>query len=72
MENKLLILFVGDYIQLHTNFYGLDSDWVQIIGIEPYDICLLSNGARVCASREYIKAVLSDSQYKGSLNNAKA
>jgi hypothetical protein len=64
MENKLLILFVGDYIQLHNNFYGSASDWLQVIGIEPYDICLLSNGARVCASREYIKAVLSDSQYK--------
>ena len=70
MENKLLILFVGDYIQLHNNFYGSDSDWLQVIGIEPYDICLLSNGARVCASREYIKAVLSESQYKGSLDNA--
>ncbi len=56
MENKLLILFVGDYIQLHNNFYGSDSDWLQVTGIEPYDICLLSNGARVCASREYIKA----------------
>lgn len=71
MENKTLILFVGDYVQLHDNFYGNDSDWVQIIGIEPYDICMLSNGARVCASREYIKAVLSENQYKGSLNNGK-
>ena len=71
MENKTMILFVGDYIQLHDNFYGSDSDWVQIIGVEPYDICLLSNGARVCASAEYIKAVLSESQYKGSLDNEK-
>ena len=60
-----MILFVGDYIQLHHNFYGEDSDWLQVIGIEPYDICLLSNGARVCASREYIKAVLTENQYKG-------
>jgi len=65
MENKPMILFVGDYIQLHQNFYGQDSDWLQVIGIEPYDICLLSNGARVCASREYIKAVLTENQYKG-------
>jgi len=71
MENKTMILFMGDYVQLHDNFYGNDSDWLQIIGIEPYDICLLSNGARVCASSEYIKAVLSENQYKGSLNNAK-
>mgnify|MGYP003661967562 CR=1 FL=1 len=59
-----MILFVGDYIQLH------DSDWLQVIGIEPYDICLLSNGARVCASAEYIGAVLSENQYKGA-NNGK-
>ena len=65
MENKTMILFVGDYIQLHHNFYGEDSDWLQVIGIETYDICLLSNGARVCASREYIKAVLTENQYKG-------
>ena len=71
MENKTMILFVGDYIQLHDNFYGSDSDWLQVIGIEPYDICLLSNGARVCASAEYIGAVLSESQYKGSLDNGK-
>lgn len=69
MENKTLILFVGDYIQLHDNFYGNDSDWIQIIGVEPYDICLLSNGARVCASREYVKAVLSESQYNRRLDN---
>jgi hypothetical protein len=61
---RQLILFIGDYIQLHNNFLGDDSEWLQIIGIEPYDICLLSNGASVCASVEYIKAVLSESQYK--------
>lgn len=59
-----LILFIGDYIRLHNTFLGDDSEWLQIIGIEPYDICLLSNGARVCASVEYVKAVLSESQYK--------
>ena len=71
MKKETMILFAGDYIQLHNNFYGNDSDWLQVIEIEPYDICLLSNGARVCASAEYIKAVLSENQYKGSLNNGK-
>ena len=59
-----LMVFVGDYIQLHDNFLGDDAEWVQVIDIEPYDLCLLSNGARVCASVEYIKTVLSESQYK--------
>jgi hypothetical protein len=59
-----LMLFVGDYIQLHNNFLGGDSDWLQVVDIEPYDLCLLSNGARVCASSEYVKSTLSESQYK--------
>jgi hypothetical protein len=64
-----LILFVGDYIQLQNNFYGHDSEWLNIIDIEPYDICVLSNGARVCASTEYIAGVLSAIQYR-ELKNA--
>ena len=59
-----LMVFVGDYVQLHDNFLGNDSEWLQVIDIEPYDLCLLSNGARVCASIEYVKALLSESQYK--------
>ena len=58
-----LILFVGDYIQLHNNFFGSASDWLKVVGIEPYDICVLSDGSRVCASFEYVKSVLSESQY---------
>jgi len=68
MSNQKLILFVGDYVQLHDNFLGNDSEWVQVIDIEPYDICVLSNGARVCASSEYIKQALSDGQYKEKHN----
>lgn len=58
-----LILFIGDYIQLHNNFLGDDADWLKVVGIEPYDICVLSDGSRVCASFEYVKSVLSESQY---------
>ena len=58
-----LILFVGDYIQLHDNFFASASDWLKVVGIEPYDICVLSDGSRVCASFEYVKSVLSESQY---------
>ena len=63
-----LMLFVGDYVQLHDNFLGNDSEWLQVIDIEPYDLCLLSNGSRVCASSEYIKAALSKGQYKEKHN----
>lgn len=59
-----LILFVGDYIQLHDNFFtGDNAEWFQVVGIEPYDICVLSNGCRVCASFEYVKSALSQSEY---------
>ena len=64
MSNQKLMLFVGDYVQLHDNFLGNDSEWLQVIEIEPYDICVLSNGAHVCASSEYVKAALSECQYK--------
>jgi len=66
MPNRpnILILFVGDYVQLHHNLYGDDSEWYWIIEIEPYDICVLSNGARVCASTEYIANVLTPIEYK--------
>lgn len=67
-KSKQLILFIGDYIQLHENFYGNSSDWLNITDIEPYDICVLSNGARVCASTEYIAGVLSAIEYKGQKN----
>ena len=63
-----LMLFIGDYVQLHSNFLGDDADWLQVIDVEPYDLCLLSNGSRVCASSEYIKATLSECQYKEKYN----
>ena len=65
MANQL-ILFIGDYVQLHNNFYGDDSEWLKVTDIEPYDICLLSNGARVCASPEYIADAKSINEYKGA------
>jgi hypothetical protein len=61
---NILILFVGDYVQLHHNFYGHNQEWLRITEIEPYDICVLSNGARVCASTEYIANVMSAIEYK--------
>jgi len=66
-QPNILILFVGDYVRLHHNFYGDDSEWLSITEIEPYDICLLSNGARVCASREYIANVMSAIEYKDQI-----
>ena len=59
-----LILFEGDYVCLHHNFYGDNTDWLKIKTIEPYDICVLSNGARVCASPEYISNVKSPIEYQ--------
>lgn len=59
-----LILFIGDYVRLHDNFYGDDAEWLNICDIEPYDICVLSNGARVCASTEYIAGALSPIEYR--------
>ena len=63
-NHNQLILYIGDYVRLHNNFYGHDSDWLNITDIEPYDICVLSNGARVCASVEYIADALSPVEYK--------
>lgn len=63
-NHNQLILYIGDYVRLHNNFYGHDSDWLNITDVEPYDICVLSNGARVCASVEYIAGVLSPVEYK--------
>lgn len=58
------IIFVGDYIQLKNNFYGNNSDWLRVDDCEVYDICVLSNGVRVCASAEYIASVKSADEYK--------
>ena len=64
LKGRDMILFIGDYIQLKNNFYGSNSEWLRVDDIEPYDICLLSNGARVCASNEYILQAKSATQYQ--------
>jgi hypothetical protein len=52
-----MIIFEGDFVQLHDNFDGYNDTWLQVVTIEPYDICVLSNGRFVCASDYYISAV---------------
>ena len=54
-----MIIFEGDFVQLHTNFGGCDEAWLEVVTIEPYDLCVLSNGVRVCASDQYISNVKS-------------
>mgnify|MGYP003626230405 CR=1 FL=1 len=54
-----MIIFEGDFVQLHENFYGSNDEWLTVVKIEPYDICILSNGAVVCASDHYILTVRS-------------
>ena len=44
-----MILFIGDFVRLHD-----EQEWLAVTDIEPYDICVLQNGIRVCASEEYI------------------
>ena len=65
---KQLILFIGDYVKLRENFYGPDSQWLKVIDVEPYDICLLSNGKynsiRVCASYQYIADAKSEMEWE--------
>ena len=54
-----MIVFIGDYVQLVHNFYGSNNAWMRVKDVEPYDILLLSNGARVPASENYIRKVKS-------------
>jgi hypothetical protein len=54
-----MIIFEGDFIQLWNNFNGSNDAWLRVVRIEPYDICVLSDGSMVCASDEYISAVKS-------------
>ena len=44
-----MILFIGDFVRLHES-----KHWLEVTDIEPYDICVLQNNDRVCASLEYI------------------
>lgn len=66
-----MILFIGDYIRLKNNFYGSDLAWLRVDDIEPYDICVLSNGARVCAAEQYISGIKTANEARGK-DNAKA
>jgi|TARA_R110001592_G_scaffold28662_4_gene104882 hypothetical protein len=58
-----MIIFKGDYIQLKYNFYGDNNEWFRVADIEVYDILVLSNGARVCASKDYLSDVKSHDEY---------
>ena len=53
-----MILFIGDFVRLHES-----KHWLEVTDIEPYDICVLQNNDRVCASSEYISEAKSKSQY---------
>ena len=53
-----MILFIGDFVRLHNS-----AQWLAVTDIEPYDICVLQNGARVCASDEYIAEAKSCIEY---------
>ncbi len=53
-----MIVFIGDKVRLHENFYGDNAEWLVVVDIKPYDICELSNSALVCASSEYIAEVV--------------
>lgn len=64
LEGGAMIIFEGDFVQLHNNFGGGQYAWLQVVTIEPYDICILSNGAMVCASDQYISAVKSAFEVK--------
>ena len=58
-----MIIFIGDYVQLRNNFHGDDSDWLRVDDIEVHDILVLSSGARVCASDDYIHKVKSEDEF---------
>ena len=53
-----MILFIGDFVRLHD-----EQEWLAVTDIEPYDICVLQNGIRVCASEEYIAEAKSCNEF---------
>ena len=59
-----MIIFEGDFVQLVQNFHGNDDEWLHVVECEPYDIALLSNGARVPATDAYIKKVRSSKEHR--------
>ena len=58
IKGNQMILFIGDFVRLHES-----KHWLEVTDIEPYDICVLQNNDRVCASVEYIAEAKSNSQY---------
>jgi hypothetical protein len=57
-----MIIFVGDWMRLH-----LESKWHQVVGIKPFDICILDDGREVYAEdrpQGKIAEYLSDNEYK--------
>ncbi len=72
-----MIIFEGDFVQLVQNFHGNDDEWLRVVECEPYDIALLSNGARVPATDAYIRGVRSEkehvhAEYKRKMDAIKA
>ena len=60
-----MIVCVGDYVQLRQNFYGSNDAWLKVKDVEPYDILVLSNGARVPALENYIREVITAFEIRG-------
>jgi hypothetical protein len=61
-----MILFIGDFVRLHD-----EEEWLAVTDIEPYDICVLQNGIRVCASEEYIAEAKSCNEFMAASKNNK-
>ena len=53
-----MIVFIGDFVRLNDT-----DNWLEVTDIEPYDICVLQNGIRVCASDEYIAEAKSSNEF---------
>jgi hypothetical protein len=53
-----VIVFIGDFVRLNDT-----DNWLEVTDIEPYDICVLQNGIRVCASDEYIAEAKSSNEF---------
>ena len=58
-----MIIFEGDFVRLWHNFNGSNYAWLRVVRIEPYDLCVLSNGATVCASDQYISEAKSADEF---------
>tara|TARA_R110002153_G_scaffold141070_1_gene292022 strand:+ start:68 stop:316 length:249 start_codon:yes stop_codon:yes gene_type:complete len=63
LEGRNMIIFEGDFVRLWHNFNGSNYAWLRVVRIEPYDLCVLSNGATVCASDQYISEAKSADEF---------